>query len=130
MNGSPSCSTCPLDAQSQVCRACAPCGKMNDQRATDALNARRMMDHQPVPASLFSLVEGSGLRVPMKKSVLQWIQIISLIGGLGLFAYLIKQTGISNLMHYLAMMGWGFAVILALSATRNVMRTTSWYYAI
>src|SRR5581483_3391381 len=40
------------------------------------------------------------------------------------------QTGVANIMHYLAMMGWGFAAILALSAARNLLRAASWYYAI
>jgi len=66
----------------------------------------------------------------MKKSLLKWLQIVSFVAGLALFAYLIKQTGLGNIMDYLAMMGWGFAVILALSAVRNLMRAASWYYAI
>ena len=62
----------------------------------------------------------------MKKSV----QIISLIAGLALFAYLIKQTGLETLASYLRMMGWGFAFIIALSALRNLARAASWYYSI
>src|SRR5436305_1302950 len=66
----------------------------------------------------------------MKKSLLKWLQIASFVAGLSLFAYLIKQTGLDNILHYLAMMGWGFAVIIVLSAARNVTRAASWYYAI
>jgi hypothetical protein len=66
----------------------------------------------------------------MTKSLLKWLQIVSFVAGLWLFAYLIKQTGVGNLLHYLAMMGWGFAAIIALSAMRNFTRTASWYYAI
>jgi glycosyltransferase 2 family protein len=66
----------------------------------------------------------------MKRSLLKWLQIFSFVAGLGLFVYLIQQTGFDNTMHYLAMMGWGFAAILALSAVRNVLRAASWYYAI
>ncbi|MEN3335386.1 MAG: hypothetical protein V7641_4751 [Blastocatellia bacterium] len=66
----------------------------------------------------------------MKKSLLKWLQIVSFVAGLALFAYLIKQTGLASIMDYLAMMGWGFAAIIALSAVRNVMRAASWYYAI
>lgn len=68
--------------------------------------------------------------VSMKKSILKWIQIVSLLAGLALLAYLIKQTGISALAHYLAMRGWGFVAIIALSAVRNVARAASWYCAI
>src|SRR5438128_4836320 len=66
----------------------------------------------------------------MKKSLLKWLQIASFVAGLLLFAYLIKQTGVGQILRYLAMMGWGFAAILALSAVRNVTRAASWYYAI
>lgn len=66
----------------------------------------------------------------MKKLVLKALQIISLILGLALFAYLIKQTGLETLTHYLKMMGWGFAFIIVLSALRNLTRAASWYYSI
>jgi lysylphosphatidylglycerol synthase-like protein len=66
----------------------------------------------------------------MKKTLLKYLQIVSFVAGLLLFAYLIRQTGVANIMHYLAMMGWGFAAILALSAVRNLLRAASWYYAI
>ena len=66
----------------------------------------------------------------MKKSALKALQILSLVAGLALFAYLIKQTGLDNLAHYLRMMGWGFTLILALSALRNCARAASWYFSI
>ena len=66
----------------------------------------------------------------MRKTVLKWLQIFSFVAGLALFAYLIKQTGLSILRQYLALMGWGFAAILGLSALRVGLRTASWYYAI
>ena len=66
----------------------------------------------------------------MKKSALKALQIISLIAGLALFAYLIKQTGLETLAQYLKMMGWGFAFIIALSVLRNLARAASWYYSI
>ena len=66
----------------------------------------------------------------MKKSALKALQIISLISGLALFAYLIKQTGLETLAQYLKMMGWGFAFIIALSVLRNLARAASWYYSI
>jgi lysylphosphatidylglycerol synthase-like protein len=66
----------------------------------------------------------------MKRAVFKKLEIASLVGGLALFAYLIKQTGLDTLASYLGMMGWGFALILALSALRNATRTASWYFAI
>jgi hypothetical protein len=58
------------------------------------------------------------------------LQIASLVLGLLLFAYLIKQTGLDTLASYLAMMGWGFAFIIALSCARNYVRGASWYFAL
>ncbi|MGA9772224.1 MAG: lysylphosphatidylglycerol synthase transmembrane domain-containing protein [Blastocatellia bacterium] len=60
----------------------------------------------------------------------KFVQIISLIAGLALFAYLLRQTGFDTLALYLKMMGWGFALIVALSALRNLARAASWYYSI
>lgn len=58
------------------------------------------------------------------------LQIASLVLGLLLFAYLIKQTGLDTLASYLGLMGWGFAFIIALSCGRNYIRGASWYFAI
>jgi glycosyltransferase 2 family protein len=66
----------------------------------------------------------------MKRSLLKWLHSVSFLAGVALFAYLIRQTGVGTIAHYLAMMGWGFAAILALSAARNLLRAASWYYAI
>jgi hypothetical protein len=66
----------------------------------------------------------------MKKSLLKQLHIASLIAGLALFAYLIKQTGLDTIWHYLGLMGWGFAFILLLSLLRNFARAASWYFAI
>lgn len=66
----------------------------------------------------------------MNKTALKALQIISLVAGLGLFVYLIKQTGLETLAQYLKMMGWGFVFIIALSAIRNLARAASWYYSI
>jgi Lysylphosphatidylglycerol synthase TM region len=66
----------------------------------------------------------------MSKALLKWLQIVSLAAGLALFAHLVKQTGVAALIDYLAMMGWGFAAIIALSVVRNLLRAASWYYAI
>jgi hypothetical protein len=66
----------------------------------------------------------------MKKSLFNMLQILFFLAGVGLFVYLIKQTGLSTLVNYLSMMGWGFAWILALSAIRNCARAGSWYFSI
>ncbi|HWP42567.1 MAG TPA: lysylphosphatidylglycerol synthase transmembrane domain-containing protein [Blastocatellia bacterium] len=66
----------------------------------------------------------------MKKSLLKLLQVVSLLAGLALFAFLIKQTGLALIWHYLGLMGWGFAFILLLSLVRNFARAGSWYFAI
>ena len=66
----------------------------------------------------------------MKKSAFQAFQIASFLAGVILFVYLLRQTGLATLAHYLRMMGWGFALIVALSAVRNCVRAGSWYLAI
>lgn len=65
----------------------------------------------------------------MKKNLLKHLQIIFLFAGLALFAYLIKQTGLATLAHYLKLMGWGFLAIIGLSALRNYARAASLYFA-
>jgi hypothetical protein len=66
----------------------------------------------------------------MKKSLYKKVEAASLVLGLALFAYLIKQTGVEALAHYLWMLGWGALLILGLSAVRNLLRAGSWYFAI
>ena len=66
----------------------------------------------------------------MKKSVFKVLQLVALGVGLALFAYLVHQTGLDTLAGYLQAMGWGFAIIIALAAARNLLRAASWYYAI
>ena len=66
----------------------------------------------------------------MKKSAFNAFQTASFIAGLALFVYLLRQTGLTELAHYLGMMGWGFTLIVALSAIRNCVRAGSWYLSI
>lgn len=66
----------------------------------------------------------------MKKAAFHAFQIASFIAGVALFVYLLRQTGLATLGHYLRMMGWGFVLIVALSAVRNCARAGSWYLAI
>src|ERR1041384_8422677 len=66
----------------------------------------------------------------MKKATFNALQFVSFLAGVALFVYLIKETGVANLAGYLRTMGWGFVLIVALSAIRNCARAGSWYYAI
>jgi hypothetical protein len=66
----------------------------------------------------------------MNKSIFKALQIISLVAGLALFAYLLREVGLESLAEYLGAMGWGFALIVALSFLRNSARAASWYFSI
>ena len=67
---------------------------------------------------------------PMNKTVFNAFQTASFLAGVGLFVYLVRQTGLTALAHYLGMMGWGFALIIGLSGFRNCARAGSWYLSI
>jgi hypothetical protein len=66
----------------------------------------------------------------MKKSLYKKLEIASLIAGLALLFYLIKQTGLDETARYFRLMGWGVFLILGLSAVRNLVRAGSWYFSI
>ncbi|HJQ68804.1 MAG TPA: lysylphosphatidylglycerol synthase transmembrane domain-containing protein [Blastocatellia bacterium] len=66
----------------------------------------------------------------MKKSLFKKLEIASLVAGLALFVYLIKRTGLDEIARYFQLMGWGFALILALSGVRNLLRAGSWFFSI
>ena len=66
----------------------------------------------------------------MTKSSFRAFQLVSLLAGIILFAYLLHRTGLTTLGHYLTMMGWGFWIIIALSAVGNCVRAGSWYAAV
>ena len=75
-------------------------------------------------------VRGTSQPSMMKKAVFNAFQAASFLAGVGLFIYLLRQTGLAALAHYLGTLGWGFIFILALSAIRNCARAGSWYFAI
>lgn len=85
-------------------------------------NGRATADHQR-----FAVTSQS---VSMKKSAFHAFQIGSFLGGVALFVYLLRRTGLATLGHYFEMLGWGFVLIVALSAVRNCARAGSWYLAI
>jgi hypothetical protein len=66
----------------------------------------------------------------MRKSTFHAFQFTSFLAGIILFVYLLRETGLSTLGHYLRSLGWGFVLIIALSAVRNCVRAGSWYIAI
>ena len=51
---------------------------------------------------------------------------VSLIMGMALFAYVVRQVGPAEIFARLRALGWGFALILALSSVRQVVRTWAW----
>ena len=66
----------------------------------------------------------------MRKSLFKKLEVASLIAGLGLLVYMINRTGLDEVVRYFRLLGWGFGLILALSAVRNLMRAGAWYLSI
>ena len=66
----------------------------------------------------------------MKHRSIKALEFASLVAGIALFAYLIKQTGLDVLSDYIAKLGWGFAFVVALSGLRNLLRAAAWFYSI
>lgn len=60
------------------------------------------------------------------RPVARALWIISMIGAGALFVYLIRETGVDLLLRQIQRFSWGFAVLLVLSGTRNVVRTEAW----
>ncbi len=56
----------------------------------------------------------------------RWLAIIAALIGLGLFAYVLRQAGFSTIAGEVRKVGFGFGLILLLSALRYVSRTGAW----
>ncbi len=56
----------------------------------------------------------------------RWLAIIAALIGLGLFAYVLRQTGLNAIAGEVRKVGAGFGLILLLSALRYVSRTGAW----
>src|SRR5262245_45130360 len=54
------------------------------------------------------------------------LAIVSALVGLALFIYVIKQTGLSEIVSNLRAVGAGFLLILVVSATRYLSRSLAW----
>ena len=48
------------------------------------------------------------------------------LGGAALFAWVVTRTGVANILEGIQRVGWGLAIIVALSGLRLAMRTVSW----
>jgi hypothetical protein len=57
------------------------------------------------------------------------LQAILLLGGLILFAYLINAVGLSVIIHQIALVGWYFFGVIAISGTKYLLRTWAWMLA-
>lgn len=53
-----------------------------------------------------------------------WLAVLIAAGAL--FVYLVRKTGVGLLLAHIQSFGWGFAVLLVLSGTRNLVRTEAW----
>lgn len=48
------------------------------------------------------------------------------IGGTALFAYVVRRTGVAEIIQGIQRVGWGLAAILALAGLRFLLRTAAW----
>ncbi|HYE76322.1 MAG TPA: lysylphosphatidylglycerol synthase domain-containing protein, partial [Blastocatellia bacterium] len=56
----------------------------------------------------------------------QLISLAMLVVGIGLLVFLLKQTGLSEIIARVKILGWGFLILLVLSGLRVVLRAWSW----
>lgn len=57
------------------------------------------------------------------------LQAILLLGGIVLFASLVKAVGLAVIVHQLTLVGWYFLGVIAISGTKYVLRTRAWMLA-
>ncbi len=60
------------------------------------------------------------------RPVVRLLWLASLVAAGALFVYLVRQTGVDVLLVHIRRFGWGFAVLIALSGARNLVRTEAW----
>ncbi len=60
------------------------------------------------------------------KKYSRWLALLSALGGLALFLYVIKQTGFGEILARVRTLGAGFLLILAISSTRYLSRSLAW----
>lgn len=63
----------------------------------------------------------SGRRLPARL-----LAALFTLGGAALFAWVVTQTGVSNILEGIQRVGWGLAVIVALGGLRLLIRTSCW----
>lgn len=59
-----------------------------------------------------------------------WISLVSLLGGLALFLYLVDRTGPGRILEQIEGFGWFFGLILLISGGRHLLRTLAWHYSL
>jgi glycosyltransferase 2 family protein len=64
------------------------------------------------------------------KRHLRVIQIVSLVAGLILFAYLVSSVGIFRIADSIRLVGFGFVILIIVSGLRHLTRTLAWFYCI
>lgn len=63
----------------------------------------------------------SGRRLPVRL-----LAALFTLGGAALFAWVVTRTGVSNILEGIQRVGWGLAIIVALSGLRLAIRTACW----
>jgi hypothetical protein len=64
----------------------------------------------------------------MMKNASRLLALLSALIGLGLFIYILEQTGLAEIWRQVSALGAGFLLILAISSTRYLSRSAAWLY--
>ncbi len=97
-------------------------GKDEEPRAKSHCQSRRIT---PVASGSYSLLLALCPFHPLENRT-RLLTFISLVAGLALFVYLVKQAGPSEVLTRVRALGSGFFLILAISSLRYLVRTLAW----
>jgi uncharacterized protein (TIRG00374 family) len=64
------------------------------------------------------------------KKTLRHFRPLALIASFALFVYVLQRIGPEAVFHKIRLLGWGFALLLLLSAATHLLRTVAWRYCV
>jgi hypothetical protein len=73
----------------------------------------------------FKEMTQSSIKRPSKKGLTPF-GIISLLLGLALFGYFVKKAGLNQILEGISRLGFGFLLVVAVSAIRQIVRSIAW----
>jgi lysylphosphatidylglycerol synthase-like protein len=64
------------------------------------------------------------------KKTLRHLRTLASIASFALFVYVLQRSGPEAVLGKVRLLGWGFAILVLLSAARHLLRTVAWRYCI